>query len=108
MGLRGILRAFSRAGTNLGIVVRWRVLIFTFIPSRTVAVTPGTLAETRAPHSARAPSAGWVIWELRAETVRAGWRAQTAPLLHGLDGAVALAVAVLATRTISTLQSTAQ
>ena len=42
------------------------------------------------PHSARAPSAGWVIWELRAETVRAGWRAQTAPLLHGLDGAVAL------------------
>ena len=69
-------------------------------------MTPSTLAET--PHSVSVPSAGWVIWELRAETVRAGWRAQTAPLLHGLDGAVALAVAVLATRTISTLQSTAQ
>ena len=77
---------------------RWNIYIDT--------VTPSTLAET--PHSVSAPSAGWVIWELRAETVRAGWRAQTAPLLHGLDGAVALAVAVLATRTISTLQSTAQ
>mgnify|MGYP001370183748 CR=1 FL=1 len=58
-----------------------------YIDHRTV--TPSTPAET--PHSVRAPSAGWVIWELRAETVRAGWRAQTAPLLHGLDGAVVTA-----------------